>query len=93
MFRFIRRHWLAYLIGVAVAIALGFGAAYVVGVVGSTPESQRAARDEGDAVDTVTQGEADDANDSLNTLSGDDAASEDASASTDTTTTDTATTE
>lgn len=38
MFRFIREHWLAYLIGLALALALGFGAAVFVGIKGSTPE-------------------------------------------------------
>lgn len=44
MFRYIRDHWLVYLIGLVVAIALGLGAAYVVGVVGSTPSSVREER-------------------------------------------------
>ena len=39
MFSYIKRHWPIYLILVLIAIALGFGAAYVVGVKGSTPES------------------------------------------------------
>ena len=41
MFTFFRKHWLAYLIGAALALALGFGVAYAVGVVGSTPASLR----------------------------------------------------
>lgn len=41
MLAFLRRHWLIYLIGAAVAVALGLGASYVVGVIGSTPESVR----------------------------------------------------
>ena len=32
MFAFIRKHWVAYLIGAAVAVALGFGVSYVLGV-------------------------------------------------------------
>ncbi len=38
MFRFIKEHWLPYLIGAALAIILGFSAAFFVGVVGSTPD-------------------------------------------------------
>lgn len=38
MFRFIREHWLVYLIGLALALALGFGASVFVGIKGSTPE-------------------------------------------------------
>lgn len=40
MFSFIKRHWIAYLVGAAVAVALGFGLSYFVGVAGSTPEAQ-----------------------------------------------------
>ena len=32
MFAFIRKHWVAYLIGAATAVALGFGVSYVLGV-------------------------------------------------------------
>lgn len=39
MFSYIKRHWPVYLILALIAIALGFGAAYVVGVKGSTPET------------------------------------------------------
>lgn len=39
MFSYIKRHWPVYLILTLIAIALGFGAAYIVGVKGSTPES------------------------------------------------------
>lgn len=42
MFAFIRRHWLAYVIGIVVAIIVGFGASYIFGIKGSTPESVRA---------------------------------------------------
>lgn len=38
MFSFIKKHWLAYIIGVALAVAVGLGAAYVVGLVGTTPD-------------------------------------------------------
>lgn len=41
---FIKRHWLAYVIGIALAAALGLGAAYVVGVIGSTPEEEQQAQ-------------------------------------------------
>lgn len=39
MFSYIKRHWPIYLILTLIAIALGFGAAYVVGVKGSMPET------------------------------------------------------
>lgn len=42
MFSFIRRHWVAYLIGLVLAIALGFGVAIFVGIKGSTPVSTHA---------------------------------------------------
>lgn len=38
MIDFVRRHWVAYLIAAVVAVVIGFGASYVVGVLGSTPE-------------------------------------------------------
>lgn len=37
MLDFIRRHWVAYLVGAIVAVVLGFGASYVIGQIGSTP--------------------------------------------------------
>lgn len=40
---FIKDHWLAYLIAAALAVALGLGAAYVVGVIGSTPDNAHTA--------------------------------------------------
>jgi len=39
VFSFIKRHWPVYLILTLIAVALGFGAAYIVGVKGSTPAS------------------------------------------------------
>lgn len=39
MFSYIKRHWPVYVILTLIAIALGFGAAYIVGVKGSTPAS------------------------------------------------------
>lgn len=39
MFSFIKRHWPVYLILTLIAVALGFGAAYIVGVKGATPAS------------------------------------------------------
>ena len=38
MLEFISEHWKAYLAGVLLAIALGFGASYLLLVYGSTPE-------------------------------------------------------
>lgn len=37
MFSYIKRHWPVYVILTLIAIALGFGAAYIVGAKGSTP--------------------------------------------------------
>ena len=39
MFSYIKRHWPVYVILALIAIALGFGAAYIVGAKGSTPAS------------------------------------------------------
>ncbi len=44
MLSFIRRHWVAYAVGAALALLLGFGAAWFVGVKCSTPEDIRAER-------------------------------------------------
>ena len=44
MFSYIKRHWPIYLILTLIAIALGFGAAYIVGVIS---ESDQAAIDGG----------------------------------------------
>lgn len=38
MIQFIKEHWLPYLIGAALAVILGFSAAFFVGIVGSTPD-------------------------------------------------------
>lgn len=39
MFRFIRRHWVAYLIGFVLAIVLGFGLSVFVGIKGSSEDT------------------------------------------------------
>lgn len=44
MFSFIRRHWVAYTIGAVLALLLGFGAAWFIGVKCSTPEDVRIER-------------------------------------------------
>lgn len=44
MFSYIKRHWPVYVILTLIAIALGFGAAYIVGAKGSTPLPQSAKR-------------------------------------------------
>ena len=44
MLSFIRRQWVAYAVGAALALLLGFGAAWFVGVKCSTPEDIRAER-------------------------------------------------
>lgn len=65
MFTFIREHWPAYLIGVVIALIVGFGAAYAVGVVGSTPADVRAEHVEGEQ---ERESAASSGTDSLNTL-------------------------
>ena len=57
MFAFIRKHWVAYLIGAAVAVVLGFGVSYVLGVKWSTPEDVRAERQEAYAEDAAERNE------------------------------------
>lgn len=58
MFSFIKRHWPVYLILFLLAIALGFGAAYIVGVKGSTPtstlEEQVKSEDSGTSTGSIT---------------------------------------
>lgn len=84
MLSYLRRHWLLYLILTALAIALGLGASYVVGVIGSTPDSvheERVASEEEHA-DDMNSIDAD--------LSGDAAATDEGAA--DAATTDGATT-
>ena len=44
VFSYIKEHWVAYLIGAAVAVVLGFGLAYFLGVKWSTPDDVRAER-------------------------------------------------
>lgn len=44
MFAFIRRHWVAYVIGAALAVAAGFGLSYMLGQKWSTPPEVRAER-------------------------------------------------
>lgn len=57
MISFIKRHWPVYLILFLLAIALGFGAAYIVGVKGSTPtatlEEQVKSEDSGNSTGAV----------------------------------------
>lgn len=57
MFAFIRKHWVAYLIGAAVAVVLGFGVSYVLGVKWSTSEDVRAERQEAYAEDAAERNE------------------------------------
>lgn len=44
MLDFIRRHWIAYVVGAVLAVALGAAAAYIVGVKGSTPAATKQER-------------------------------------------------
>lgn len=44
MFAFIKRHWVAYVIGAALAVVAGFGLSYVLGQKWSTPPEVRAER-------------------------------------------------
>ena len=57
MISFIKRHWPVYLILFLLAVALGFGAAYIVGVKGSTPtatlEEQVKSEDSGNSTGVV----------------------------------------
>ena len=53
MFSFIKRHWIVYLVGAVVALALGFALAYAVGVAGSTPEAVRVERNEAEQTQDV----------------------------------------
>ena len=39
MFSYIKRHWPVYVVLFLIAIAMGLGAAYIVGAKGSTPRS------------------------------------------------------
>lgn len=39
MFSYIKRHWPVYVVLFLIAIAMGLGAAYIVGAKGSTPSS------------------------------------------------------
>lgn len=39
MFSYIKRHWPVYVVLFLIAIAMGLGAAYIVGAKGSTPMS------------------------------------------------------
>lgn len=57
MFAFIRKHWVAYLIGAAFAAALGLGVSYILGVKWSTPEDVRAERQEAYAEDAEERNE------------------------------------
>lgn len=44
MFRYVREHWLQYLVGATVAVLLGLGLSFYLGERWSTPESVRAQR-------------------------------------------------
>ena len=79
MFSFIKRHWIAYLIGAIVAIALGFGLSYFVGVAGSTPEAQRVARNEAERAQDASNDQTfiDEPTDEQEKEAEDDAAAED----------------
>lgn len=51
---FIKQHWLAYVIGIAVAVLLGLGMSYVLGAKWSTPENirqERIAKEQQDKVE------------------------------------------
>lgn len=41
MLEFIRRHWIAYIIGIIVALIFGFGVSYIIGIKASTPDDVR----------------------------------------------------
>ena len=46
MFRYIKEHWVQYLIGATIAVLLGLGLSYYLGEKWSTPDSVRAERAE-----------------------------------------------
>lgn len=46
MFRYIKEHWVQYLIGATIAVLLGLGLSYYLGGKWSTPDSVRAQRAE-----------------------------------------------
>lgn len=46
MFRYIKEHWVQYLIGATIAVLLGLGLSYYLGEKWSTPDSVRAQRAE-----------------------------------------------
>lgn len=54
MLSFIKQHWVAYVIGAAVALALGFGVSYVLGIKWSTPPEVRAQRIEAEQTNKKT---------------------------------------
>lgn len=54
MFSFIKKHWVFYLVGAIVAVALGFALALFVGAKGSTPESLHADDVVQEATDSTT---------------------------------------
>lgn len=82
MFSFMRRHLVAYIIGAIVAVALGFGVSYLIGIKGSTPEKVRAERIEaekrdGAFIDSITGGEDAKASDDKDANSAEDEAAAD----------------
>lgn len=46
MFRYIKEHWVQYLIGATIAVLLGLGLSYYLGEKWSTPDGVRAQRAE-----------------------------------------------
>lgn len=60
MFSYIKRHWPVYVILTLIAIALGFGAAYIVGAKGSTPASaisEEVEQEQSTGADGITESE------------------------------------
>lgn len=54
MFSFIKKHWVFYLVGAIVAVALGFALALFVGAKGSTPENLHADEVVQESTDSIT---------------------------------------